>query len=447
MLYASQESSQAEAVDHLMQLAKTEYQTSPLLKDDEQEFTKMKSLFSSESFASLISAFITKEPAAAALAQFKNTYLNVYDDVKLFTFFVLTQLNKQYLAKTAFAKLNVEDYSKRVLDIVDEIGMPTHVSQLGTFYFVKKNDGEQQPSKKPKVTEKSKIMKLLETYKQQFGQFWISYLQTPNLPMLMYQQVLLRMEHIIKHMDNPFLLNDFITASFNRGGYISLLSIKSIFVLMTQYNLVYPEFYTKLYSILSLELFKMDNSKEFYSLLIKFLSSTHLPVYIVAAFIKKLARISLHAPAHAVVYIIVLIYELILRHPETRPMIHRVPTVKSNGPLQLTETPNEPVFKGEDVFNMNEPIPKKSKALESTLWELESHAHHYDPVVRKYATTFRARITDGSMTFPKPEEFVGLNYEQLISKYEASLAGIEAVVGSEFYKSAALLNDEVNYFI
>lgn len=54
----------------------------------------------------------------------------------------------------------------------------------------------------------------------------------------MYQQVLLRMdEYIIKHMDNPFLLNDFITSSFNSGGYIALLSIKSIFVLMTKYNL------------------------------------------------------------------------------------------------------------------------------------------------------------------------------------------------------------------
>lgn len=165
MLQAKTEQAQAEAVDQFMQLAKTEFQSTSSLKDDEQEFVKMKSLFSTESFTTLLTALVMQKQDSYALNQFKNSYLDAYDDVKLFTFYVLMQFNKQYMAKSGFAKVNVEEYSKQVFEIVDKIGLPSHDSQLGTFYFVSRKNETEQPNKKQKVIE-NKILKSLKTYKQ-----------------------------------------------------------------------------------------------------------------------------------------------------------------------------------------------------------------------------------------------------------------------------------------
>jgi hypothetical protein len=61
--------------------------------------------------------------------------------------------------------------------------------------------------------------------------------------------VLLKMsKEIIPNFENPFLLNDFISASFDKGGEIAVFSMDSLFTLITKYNLYFifllkfPEF-------------------------------------------------------------------------------------------------------------------------------------------------------------------------------------------------------------
>ena len=49
---------------------------------------------------------------------------------------------------------------------------------------------------------------------------------------------------------------------------------------------------------------------------------SHLPSYLVAAFAKKLARLSLTAPPHGLVVVIPMVYNLLMRHPTAKVLLH-----------------------------------------------------------------------------------------------------------------------------
>lgn len=44
--------------------------------------------------------------------------------------------------------------------------------------------------------------------------------------------------------------SDFLTKSYDIGGVISVMALSSLFILMTQHGLEYPNFYEKLYALL-----------------------------------------------------------------------------------------------------------------------------------------------------------------------------------------------------
>lgn len=68
---------------------------------------------------------------------------------------------------------------------------------------------------------------------------------------------------------------------------MSLLALEGIWMLMQQYQLDYPDFYTKLYSLLTLETLHAEYRAAFFKKLDMFLSSGQLASYIAAAFIKR----------------------------------------------------------------------------------------------------------------------------------------------------------------
>lgn len=102
-----------------------------------------------------------------------------------------------------------------------------------------------------------------------------------------------------------------------------------------------------------------------------FLSSSHLPENLVAAFAKRLARLSLVAPPQDIVTIIYFIGNLILRHPGLKRLIAR--------PMG-NEIPHDP-------FLMDERDPVQSNALESSLWEISMLKDHVVPSVAQAAKT------------------------------------------------------------
>ena len=121
---------------------------------------------------------------------------------------------------------------------------------------------------------------------------YMAYLSVPHSA-ASYKRVLEHVDsHVLPNVANPLLLADFLTDSFHIGGIVSLLSLASLFHLMTKHNLDYPHFYHKLYSLCTPALTLSKHRSRLFVLLSKFLSSAYLPSSLVAAFCKRLARLA-----------------------------------------------------------------------------------------------------------------------------------------------------------
>ncbi len=65
-------------------------------------------------------------------------------------------------------------------------------------------------------------------------------------------QVLVKMHvDIIPHLTNPHLLTDFLTAALDSGALHGILALHGIFTLVTKHGLEYPQFYRRLYNLLT----------------------------------------------------------------------------------------------------------------------------------------------------------------------------------------------------
>jgi U3 small nucleolar RNA-associated protein 19 len=74
------------------------------------------------------------------------------------------------------------------------------------------------------------------------------------------------------------------------GGVVSLLALNGIWHLMQRHNLDYPDFYPKLYSLLTHETLSAPYRHLFFQKLDMFLSSASLASYAAAAFAKRYAE-------------------------------------------------------------------------------------------------------------------------------------------------------------
>lgn len=179
------------------------------------------------------------------------------------------------------------------------------------------------------------------------------------------QMLILLLEKVLSHLDKPVLLTDFLMDSLDVGGAISLLALQGIFVLIQQHNLTYPNIYEKLYSMFEPEIFHTKFKARLFYLADIFLSSSHLPEGLVAAFVKRLARLALIAPPQDIVIILRFIGNLFLRHPALKRLIFH-PT---GGEVS------------QDPYVMDERDPIKSNALDSSLWEVATLQSHVLPSV------------------------------------------------------------------
>jgi len=107
-----------------------------------------------------------------------------------------------------------------------------------------------------------------------------------------------------------------------------------------------------------------------------------LPAYLVAAFIKRLARLSLEAPPSGIMVSLPLIFNLLKRHPNTQVLVHRAPV--KNQILML----NSENMCGKDPYDFGELDIDKCNAIDSSLWEIEVLKQHYYPSVSRLTTIF-----------------------------------------------------------
>lgn len=139
-----------------------------------------------------------------------------------------------------------------------------------------------------------------------------------------YKKLLIKLpEKILPKMSNPLMLSDFLTQSYNSGGLISILALNSLFVLITSFNLEYPNFFQKVFQLLDSSIFSTKYKDRFFQHLDNFLLSTHLSSTLVGAFIKKLSRMLLTCPPGDARFLILFIYNLLIRHKNCKVLIHR----------------------------------------------------------------------------------------------------------------------------
>lgn len=139
-----------------------------------------------------------------------------------------------------------------------------------------------------------------------------------------------------------------------------MMALSSLFILMTQHGLEYPNFYEKLYALLVPSIFMAKHRAKFFQVMLTVQSTNHmvmkiqlywlsvyhfingrphkpqlldsclksplLPAYLAAAFAKKLSRLSISVPPSGSLVIVVLIHNLLRRHPSINCLVHRVST-------------------------------------------------------------------------------------------------------------------------
>ncbi|KAL1253185.1 hypothetical protein QQF64_017878 [Cirrhinus molitorella] len=299
-------------------------------------------------------------------------------------------------------------YQNNVFTLLSNINIPIQGPKMTTFLF------EQDKHEEWKVAK-------VKEQKRSYEQTWLLFLKF-KLPRNMYKKILVIIhETIIPQMSNPTLLIDFLSAAYDVGGAISLLALNGLFVLIHKYNLDYPDFYKKLYSLLDPSIFHVKFRARFFYLMDIFLSSTHLPAYLVAAFVKRFARLSLTAPPTALLTLLPFICNLIRRHPSCRVLIHRPSAAE------------EPC---DDPFVMEEEDPAQCHALESSLWEIKTLQKHYHPEVSIAAFKISEPLTGQEEDMSQLLEFSTFELMDGEIKAERKVIPLEFDTATELLKSS-----------
>ncbi|XP_024237990.1 nucleolar complex protein 4 homolog [Oncorhynchus tshawytscha] len=307
--------------------------------------------FPRELIQAVVERLLSQDEDMALLISRFQKYMDM-EDVRYYVMSSVRDNVGRVMDKTKGAVMPI--YQNNVFTLLSNINMPSQESEL-TNYLVKQ-EAKHEDWKAAKLKE----------HKRTFERLWLGFLKY-KLPSNMYKKVLVILhDSILPHISNPTLMIDFLTAAYDVGGAISLLALNGLFVLIHQHNLDYPDFYKKLYSLLEPSVFHVKYRARFFHLANLFLSSTHLPVYLVAAFAKRLSRLALTAPPAVLLMVLPFICNLIRRHPACRVLIHR--------PSAADEACDDP-------YLMEEEDPSQCHALESSLWEIQTLQKHYHPDV------------------------------------------------------------------
>lgn len=305
--------------------------------------------------------------------EFVNSYFKKYQD---FQFYLINELNTEELNDVS----NEQTFSK-FLTIMKE--------KLTLF------ESDDEKLAKTFVTNLPSIVNNQVHFKSTFETKWLYFLNR-ELNNNQYKTILLILhKRIIPFFSTPTKLMDFLTDSYEVGGIISILSLNGLFELIKKYNLDYPNFYEKLYSLFDQDLFHMKYRSRFLRLTDVFLSSTHLPSALIASFLKKMARLSLNSSPSAIVSIIPFTYNMLKKHPTCMILLHN------------TSASDDYT----DPFDDSEKDPLKTKAIESSLWELETLQTHYHPNVATLAKIFSQPFRKQSYNM---EDFLDWSYNSLL---------------------------------
>ncbi|PSS08232.1 Nucleolar complex protein [Actinidia chinensis var. chinensis] len=357
-----------------------------------------------------------------------------YIDIRYFTYIAVEKLARTLEAKdisdnkivssdgdTSHSRPSVELSIRKIYYILSHIPSLENMDEKADYemwnglgVFIKDGDCKEHSELQKAEDKLHKIDKssnnvlsaanIAKKIKIKFTKAWASFLRLP-LPLDVYKEVLVTLhEAVIPHFSNPILLCDFLTRSYNIGGIISVMALSSLYILMTQHGLEYPNFYEKLYALLVPSIFMVKHRAKFFELLDSCLKSPLLPAYLAAAFTKKLSRLSLSVPPSGGLVIIALIHNLLRRHPSINWLVHREDggeiSEKHSREGKDGESENSCVTtelsskeRGIDHFDNEEISPVKTNAVRSSLWEVDTVRHHYCPPVSRFVLSLENDLT------------------------------------------------------
>ncbi len=263
----------------------------------------------------------------------------------------------------------------------------------------------------------------------------LAILKIPTLPPRALKLVLQHLpSKILPNTTNPLRFADFCTKAFDMGGVTSLLALNSLFILMTQCGLEYKQFYPSLYNLVEPKVFYVKYRTRFFKLLVKCLTANQmLPAYLVAAFCKKLCRCALSAPPSGALFVLALVSNLLRKHEECACIIHR-----TGGTEKKRKAGGGELV---DVYDLDQRDPVKSKAIESSLWELNALERHYHPAVSSMAKGLG--MEDSKMLMHNLDEFLLHTYKSLFEQ-ERKRAGNKrrSKVPLTFHEPKGLFKEE-----
>lgn len=198
--------------------------------------------------------------------------------------------------------------------------------------------------------------KALALQKRAFSDMWTALMASP-MTKSAYKSILLSVDvALLPYLKHPVSVVDFCMAAYQMGGHTSLLSLQSLFVISTKLNIEVPDFYPKLYALLCTEaIFVSKYRQQLWELTDVFLSSEYLPLAFAAAFLKKLCRLALRAPAHGAMLCLQLAFNIVRRHPNTLVL------VQADEAADLA-APDADAADADDVDDLREAPPPSKKA-------------------------------------------------------------------------------------
>lgn len=139
------------------------------------------------------------------------------------------------------------------------------------------------------------------------------------------------------------------------------------------------------FCILNEELLKKSFKFRVFYFLNTFLSSTKVPAHVVAAYIKRLSRLSLYSKPRCLVAILMMIHNLFARHPTLIFLRDRVDE-KARALGSNCDKCTLRVWLDTDAFDMNQlKNLEATKAMASCIWEVMFLRFHEHPKVAREA--------------------------------------------------------------
>jgi U3 small nucleolar RNA-associated protein 19 len=265
--------------------------------------------------------------------------------------------------------------------------------------------------------------------KKAFSEAWLALLALP-LTNLQHKLILRHLpDHVMPNLMNPLLLADFLFTGYAKGGVLAVLALQSLFTLIVQFNLDYPNFFVSLFDLCTVDVFTAKYRVQFLPLLHSALKSTNIPSYIIAAFVKRLMQLALLVPAPCASFCIMQATTLLRSHKECHTLLHQ----DSDGSESNSKSSGKRKRSSEatpEVYSMQMPSKLEGGAdLESSLWEAKGLHHHYLHSAATFSKALEsARSTSSGVDAPyiNVPDYLDHNYEQLI---ELELSRIKKVGG------------------